>query len=78
MLGERTKHVKLYERLARLADEQAMLESEPSPPRGSMRFLLAGLGLKALKRNEEARKAFERVIQIDPSNDRAKEELKGR
>ena len=77
-VGKKDEAVKLYERLARLADEQAMLASEPSPPRGAMRFLLAGWGLKALNRNEEARRAFERVIQLDPSNDRAKEELKGR
>ncbi|HUS12050.1 MAG TPA: DUF5107 domain-containing protein, partial [Pyrinomonadaceae bacterium] len=40
----------LYERLARLNDEQRMLESEPWPPAGAIRFVLAGSGLKALGR----------------------------
>ncbi|HEX5083849.1 MAG TPA: DUF5107 domain-containing protein, partial [Blastocatellia bacterium] len=65
----------LYERLARLNDEQRMRSAEPSPPRGALRFLLAGWGLKALGRNEEAREAFQRALQLDPANDRAQAEL---
>jgi tetratricopeptide (TPR) repeat protein len=68
----------LYERLARLNDEQQMQAAEPSPPRGALRFLLAGWGLKALGRNEEAREAFQRALQLDPANDRAQAELNGR
>jgi Flp pilus assembly protein TadD len=40
-----------------------------------LRFLLAGWGLKALGRNEEARAAFQRALQLDPANDRAQAEL---
>lgn len=65
----------LYERLARLNDEQQTQSAEPAPPRGALRFLLAGWGLKALGRNEEARSAFQRALQLDPANDRAQAEL---
>lgn len=74
-LGRKDEARALYERLARLNDEQQRLSVEPPPPRGALRFLLAGLGLKALGRNEEARTAFQRAIQLDPVNDRAQEEL---
>jgi tetratricopeptide (TPR) repeat protein len=74
-VGRKDEAVKLYERLARLADDEKMLATEPSPPQGAMRFVLAGWGLKALKRNEEAKRAFERAIQIDPSNAHAREEM---
>ncbi len=74
-VGRKDEAIKLYERLGRLANDHEMLNAEPSPPHGAMRFLLAGLGLKSLNRNEEARKAFERVIQIDPSNAQAREEI---
>jgi tetratricopeptide (TPR) repeat protein len=67
----------LYERLARLNDEQQMRSAEPDPPRGALRFLLAGWGLKALGRNEEARAAFQHALQFDPANDRAQAELSG-
>jgi tetratricopeptide (TPR) repeat protein len=65
----------LYERLARLNDEHQTQSAEPAPPRGALRFLLAGWGLKALGRNEEARSAFQRALQLDPANDRAQAEL---
>jgi tetratricopeptide (TPR) repeat protein len=66
---------KLYERLARLNDEQKMLEAEPWPPSGAIRFVLAGAGLKALGRNEEARVALERALKIDPQNELAISQL---
>ncbi len=74
-VGRKDEARALYERLARLNDDERMLEAEPSPPRGAIRFLLAGWGLKALGRNEEARAAFQRVLQLDPANDRALAEL---
>jgi tetratricopeptide (TPR) repeat protein len=74
-LGRRDEARALYERLARLNDEQRMQSAEPTPPRGALRFLLAGWGLKALGRNEEARAAFRRALQLDPTNDRAQAEL---
>ncbi len=74
-LGRRDDARALYERLARLNDEQQTQSAEPAPPRGALRFLLAGWGLKALGRNEEARAAFQRALQLDPANDRAQAEL---
>jgi tetratricopeptide (TPR) repeat protein len=74
-VGRKDEARALYERLARLNDEQQMLAAEPSPPGGALRFLLAGWGLKALGRNEEARRAFQRALQIDPANDPAQAEL---
>jgi tetratricopeptide (TPR) repeat protein len=74
-IGRRDEARALYERLARLSDEQLTQSAEISPPRGALRFLLAGWGLKALGRNEEARAAFQRALQIDPANDRAQAEL---
>lgn len=65
----------LLNRLAALADDRRMLESEATPPEGPLRFVLAGLALKALGRGEEARAAFERALQMDPENERAKSEL---
>ncbi|HEV8130987.1 MAG TPA: DUF5107 domain-containing protein [Acidobacteriota bacterium] len=58
----------LYERLAALNDEDRMLETEADPPRGSIRFLLAGSGLKALGRVAEARAALKQALRLDPSN----------
>lgn len=74
-VGRKDEARLLYERLARLADDEKMLAAEPSPPRGTIRFLLAGLGLKALGRNDEARAAFQRVLQLEPANERAQAEL---
>jgi tetratricopeptide (TPR) repeat protein len=74
-LGRKDEARALYERLARLNDEQQMQSAEPAAPRGALRFLLAGWGLKALGRNEEARAAFQHALQIDPANDRAQSEL---
>ena len=65
----------LSERLAALADDQRLNETEVTPPHGALRFVLAGLGLKAIGRNEQARAAFQKALQIDPANQRAKDEL---
>src|SRR6185295_1663945 len=66
---------KLYERLAGLNDDQKMLDAEPWLPSGAIRFVLAGAGLKALGRNEEARIALERALKIDPQNELALSQL---
>ncbi|HET6975201.1 MAG TPA: DUF5107 domain-containing protein [Pyrinomonadaceae bacterium] len=74
-VGRAAEARKLYERLARLNDEQKMLEAEPWPPSGAIRFVLAGAALKALGRNEEARGALERALKIDPQNELAISQL---
>jgi len=66
---------KLYERLALLNDDQKMLDAEPWPPSGAIRFVLAGAGLKALGRNGEARIALERALKLDPQNELALSQL---
>jgi tetratricopeptide (TPR) repeat protein len=65
----------LYERLARLNDDQRMLDAEPWPPAGAIRFVLAGAGLKALGRTSEARLALERALKMDPQNELARSQL---
>ena len=65
----------LYERLARLDDERRMLEAEPWPATGAIRFALAGAGLKALGRTAEARAALERALKLDPQSELAREQL---
>jgi tetratricopeptide (TPR) repeat protein len=65
----------LYGRLAGLADDAHVRDAEPAPPRGVLRFVLAGLGLRALGRPGEAETAFRRAIDIDPANERVHEEL---
>src|SRR5258705_4153690 len=79
-LGRKTEARALYERLARLNDEQLMLDAEPWPPAGAMRFVLAGAALKALGRTTEARVALERALEMDPESELARlqlAELKG-
>ena len=66
---------KLYERLARLNDDKKMLDTEPWPPSGAIRFVLAGAALKALGRNNEARVALERALKMDPNNELAISQL---
>jgi len=66
---------KLYERLARLNDDEKMLDAEPWPASGAIRFVLAGAGLKALGRNDEARIALERALKLDPQNELALSQL---
>jgi tetratricopeptide (TPR) repeat protein len=74
-VGRKAEARKLYERLARLNDDQKMLDSEPWPATGAIRFVLAGTALKALGRNDEARIALERALKIDPQNELAISQL---
>jgi Flp pilus assembly protein TadD len=52
-----------------------MLDAEPWPPSGAIRFVLAGAALKALGRTEEARVALERALKLDPQNELAISQL---
>jgi tetratricopeptide (TPR) repeat protein len=74
-IGRRAEAHALYERLARLNDEQQMLDAEPWPPTGAIRFVLAGAALKALGRPGEARVALERALKMDPENELARSQL---
>ncbi|HZB43723.1 MAG TPA: tetratricopeptide repeat protein, partial [Pyrinomonadaceae bacterium] len=74
-VGRREEARALYQRLANLNDEARMLEAEPAPPEGAIRFVLAGAGLKGLGRTEEARAALERALKMDPQNELAKTQL---
>jgi tetratricopeptide (TPR) repeat protein len=74
-VGRKADARKLYERLARLNDDQKMIEAEPWPASGAIRFVLAGAALKALGRNEEARIALERALKLDPQNELAISQL---
>jgi len=65
----------LYQRLALLNDDQKMLDAEPWPPSGAIRFVLAGAALKALGRRDEARAALERALKMDPQNELAISQL---
>ena len=79
-VGRKGEAHALYERLARLDDEQRMLEAEPWPATGAIRFVLAGAALKALGRTTEARVALERALKMDPESELARlqlAELKG-
>jgi len=73
--GRQAEARALYERLARLNDDQRMLESEPWPPTGAIRFVLAGAALKALGHTAEARTALARALQMDPQNELARSQL---
>jgi tetratricopeptide (TPR) repeat protein len=66
-----------YTRLANLNDEARMQAAEDLPPTGATRWLLAGLGLKGLGQNAEAKAALDRALQMEPSNEVAKEEMAG-
>jgi tetratricopeptide (TPR) repeat protein len=74
-VGRKAEARKLYERLARLNDEQQMLDAEPWPPSGAIRFVLAGAALKALGRGPEAQVALERALKIDPQSELARLQL---
>jgi tetratricopeptide (TPR) repeat protein len=74
-VGRAAEARKLYERLALLNDEQKMLEAEPWPPSGAIRFVLAGAALRALGRKDEARVALERALKMDPQNELAISQL---
>jgi tetratricopeptide (TPR) repeat protein len=74
-VGRKADARKLYERLAALNDDQKMLEAEPWPATGAIRFVLAGAALKALGHTEAARVALERALKIDPQNELAISQL---
>jgi tetratricopeptide (TPR) repeat protein len=74
-VGRKAEARKLYERLALLNDDQKMLDAEPWPPTGAIRFVLAGAALKALGRTNEARVALERALKLDPQNELAISQL---
>src|SRR5689334_12067548 len=74
-VGRKAEARKLYERLAALNDDQKMLEAEPWPASGAIRFVLAGAALKALGRTDEARIALERALKLDPQNELAISQL---
>jgi tetratricopeptide (TPR) repeat protein len=74
-VGRKVEARKLYQRLAWLNDDQHMLETEPWPATGAIRFVLAGAALKALGRNDEARVALERALKLDPQNELAISQL---
>jgi len=74
-VGRTTEARKLYARLALLNDDQKMLEAEPWPATGAIRFVLAGAALKALGRKDEARVALERALKLDPQNELAISQL---
>jgi tetratricopeptide (TPR) repeat protein len=59
----------LYERLAALADDQRVNDL-PDAPGGAVRFALASLALEALGRQDEARRARTRALEIDPHYER--------
>jgi Tfp pilus assembly protein PilF len=52
-----------------------MLDTEPWPPAGAIRFVLAGAALKALGRPAEARAALERGLKMDPQSELARSQL---
>jgi tetratricopeptide (TPR) repeat protein len=74
-VGRKADARKLYERLATLNDDQKMLEAEPWPATGAIRFVLAGAALKALGRTEAARVALECALKLDPQNELAISQL---
>ncbi len=74
-MGRKAEARALYERLARLNDEQRMLDAEPWPPAGAIRFVLAGAALKALGRAAEARVALELALKMDPESELARSQL---
>lgn len=74
-VGRKAEARALYERLARLNNDQRMLDAEPSPPAGAIRFVLAGAALKALGRTTEARVALERALLMDPESELARLQL---
>jgi len=73
--GQKEEARVVYGRLAALAGEQQTRISEPTPPEGALRYLLAGVGLKALGQMEPARAALERALELDPASELAKSEL---
>ncbi len=74
-IGQKDQALALFSRLALLADERRMVETEDTPPHGAIRFLLAGLGLKALGKPAEARTMLAKVLELEPANELARSEL---
>ncbi len=74
-LNRKDQAYALYARLAALSDDQKMLADEPDPPRGAIRYLLAGLGLKALGKGDQARAELNHALAVDPQNELAKTAL---
>ncbi len=74
-IGQKAEAQALFNRLALLADERHMMETEDTPPQGALRFLLAGLGLKALGKPAEARPMLAKALELDPANELARTEL---
>jgi tetratricopeptide (TPR) repeat protein len=74
-IGQKEEARVLFTRLANLSDAGRMKATEATPPEGAIRFLLAGLGLKALGRPEEARQMLNRALELDPSSELARSEL---
>jgi tetratricopeptide (TPR) repeat protein len=67
-VGQGAEARALLERLARLANEEEMLKAEADPPRGAIRWALAGAGLQALGKPREARGAFKKALEFEPQN----------
>jgi len=67
-VGQRAESRALFERLARLANEEEMLKAETSPPAGAIRWALAGAGLNALGKTGEARAALKKALELEPQN----------
>jgi tetratricopeptide (TPR) repeat protein len=65
----------LYARLSALHDDRQML-AELDPPHGAIRYLLAGLGLKALGQSSNARPALEHALALDSKNELARTALR--
>ena len=74
-IGRKQEAHALYARLAALNDDHEMLAAETDPPQGAIRYLLAGLGLKALGQTAEAHAALEKALTMDPQNELARTAL---
>ncbi len=72
--GEVEQARRLYERLARLAEEGGE-QREWSVPGGGLRWALAGGGMKGLGRGEEAEEMLEKALRIEPAQHLARQLL---
>jgi tetratricopeptide (TPR) repeat protein len=73
--GQQDAAQRLFARLSLLSDDRAMTANEMSPPEGTIRWLLAGLGLKGVGKAKEARMILEKVLDMDPGNKLARSEI---
>lgn len=73
--GRKEEARALYTRLAALADDKQAQLAPAAPPEGALRFVLAGVGLKALGKTEQARTALQHALDLDPASEMAKAEL---